>query len=47
MFKTLKLLFSSKNKDIRKRIGFTLLGLLIFAVGTTIPTPGTEGAISN
>lgn len=47
MFKTLKLLFSPKNKDIRKRIGFTLLGLLIFAVGTTIPTPGTEGAISN
>lgn len=47
MFKTLKLLFSPKNKDIRKRIGFTLIGLLIFAIGTTIPTPGTEGAISN
>jgi len=47
MFKTLKLLFSPKNKDIRKRIGFTLLGLLIFAVGTTIPVPGTEGAISS
>ena len=47
MLKTFKLLFNLKNKDIRKRIGFTLLGLLIFAVGTTIPTPGTEGAISN
>ena len=47
MFKNLKLIFSPKNKDIRKRIGFTLFGLLIFAVGTTIPVPGTEGAISN
>ncbi len=47
MFKNLKLIFSPKNKDIRKRIGFTLLGLLIFAIGTTIPVPGTEGAISS
>lgn len=45
--KTLKQIFSPKNKDVRKRIGFTLLGLLIFAVGTTIPVPGTQGAISN
>ena len=41
MFKNLKLIFSPKNKDIRKRIGFTLMGLLIFALGTTIPVPGT------
>lgn len=47
MLKNLKLIFSPKNKDIRKRIGFTLLGLLIFALGTTIPVPGTEGAISD
>ena len=47
MFKNLKLIFSSKNKDIKKRIGFTLFGLLIFALGTTIPVPGTEGAISS
>ena len=47
MFKNLKLIFSPKNKDIRKRISFTLIGLLIFAFGTTIPVPGTEGAISN
>lgn len=47
MFKTLKLLFSSKNKDIRKRVGFTLMALLVFVVGTTIPVPGTEGAISD
>ena len=47
MFKNLKLIFSPKNKDIRKRIRFTLFGLLIFALGTTIPVPGTQGAISN
>ena len=47
MFKNLKLIFSPKNKDIRKRLGFTLFGLLIFALGTTIPVPGTKGAISN
>mgnify|MGYP004662834885 FL=1 len=47
MFKNLKLIFSPKNKDIRKRIGFTLIGLLIFALGTTIPVPGTKGAISS
>lgn len=47
MLKNLKLIFSPKNKDIRKRIGFTLLGLLIFSLGTTIPVPGTEGAISD
>lgn len=45
MIKTLKLLFNPKNKDIRKRVKFTLLGLLIFAIGTTIPVPGTQGAI--
>ena len=47
MFKNLKLIFSPKNKDIRKRIGFTLFGLLVFAIGTTIPVPGTKGAISS
>lgn len=40
MFKNLKLLASPKNKDIRKRIGFTLICLLIFIAGTTIPVPG-------
>ena len=47
MFKNLKSLFNPKNKDLRKRIGFTLLVLLIFIVGTTIPVPGTQGAISS
>ena len=40
MIRNLKLIFSPKNKDIRKRIGFTLLCLFIFIVGTTIPVPG-------
>ena len=40
MFKNLKLIFSPKNKDIRKRLGFTFFCLFIFVVGTTIPVPG-------
>lgn len=40
MFKNLKLIFSPRNRDIRKRLGFTCLCLFIFIVGTTIPVPG-------
>lgn len=47
MLQTIKLLFNPKNKDIRKRLGFTLFCLLVFIVGTTIPVPGTQGAISD
>ena len=47
MFKTLKLLFTKKNKDIRKRVLFTLGCLLVFIVGKTIPVPGTQGAVSS
>lgn len=47
MFKTLKLLFNKKNKDIRKRVLFTLGCLFIFIIGKTIPVPGTQGAISD
>ena len=46
MFKTLKLLFTKKNKDIRKRVLFTLGCLFVFIIGKTIPVPGTQGAIS-
>ena len=42
MFKSLKSLWSPKNKDIRKRIVFTLLALAIFAIGNTITVPGTK-----
>ena len=47
MFKTLKLLFTKKYKDIRKKVLFTLGCLLVFIVGKTIPVPGTQGAISS
>ena len=47
MFKTLKLLFNSKNKDIRKRVLFTLACLFVFIIGKTIPVPGTQGAVSD
>ena len=46
MYKTIKLLFNKKNKDIRKRVLFTLACLLVFIVGKTIPVPGTQGAVS-
>ena len=42
MFKNLKLIFNKSNKDIRQRLGFTLMCLLIFIVGTTIPVPGVS-----
>lgn len=47
MFKTLHQIFSPKNKDLKKRILFTLFGLLIFAIGTTISVPGTKEIISD
>ena len=47
MFKTLKLLFNKKNKDIRKRVLFTLACLFVFIIGKTIPVPGTQGAVSS
>ena len=42
MFATIKQIFSPKNKDLRKRILFTLFVLLIFKVGTAITVPGTS-----
>ena len=47
MFKTLKLLFDKKNKDIRQRVLFTLGFLFVFIIGKTIPVPGTQGAVSS
>jgi len=46
VFKTIKLLFHKKNKDIRKRVLFTLGCLFVFIIGKTIPVPGTQGAVS-
>ena len=39
MFASIKQIFSSQNKDLRRRIYFTLLCLGIFAYGTTITIP--------
>ena len=47
MFKSLKGLFSSNNKDLRKRIYFTLLVLAVFALGTDIVVPGATKITSN
>jgi preprotein translocase subunit SecY len=40
MFATFKQIFSPKHKDLRKRILFTLMCLLIFVVGKAIVVPG-------
>ena len=40
MLKTFKQIFSPKNKDIQKRILFTLGCLIIFIVGQAIIVPG-------
>ncbi len=47
MFKTMKQLFTSTNKDLRHRIYFTLGALLIFILGTSIRVPGTQDLTSN
>lgn len=40
MFATIKQLFNPKNKDIQKRILFTLAGLFVFILGKAIIVPG-------
>lgn len=40
MFANIKQIFSTKHKDLRKRILFTLMCLLIFVVGKAIVVPG-------
>lgn len=42
MFKSLKGLFNKNNKDLRKRIYFTLLILAVFSLGTHIMVPGAK-----
>src|SRR5574344_744824 len=39
MFATIKQIFNANNKDLRKKIGFTLMALFIFKLGTTIVVP--------
>ncbi len=42
MFANMKQIFNPKNKDLQKRILFTLFALFIFKVGTTIIVPGID-----
>lgn len=41
MFQILKQLSSPINKDLRKRLWFTLFALMIFVIGTSVRVPGT------
>ena len=47
MFSNLKGLFSPNNKDLRKRILFTLAVLAIFVAGTAIVVPGAKAITSD
>ncbi len=47
MFAFIKQIFSPKNKDIQKRILFTLGILFIYKLGTMIQVPGTESITKN
>ena len=47
MFATIKQIFAPTNKDLRKRILFTLGALLIFIIGTGITVPGTTNITKN
>lgn len=42
MFANLKQIFNSKNRDLLKRIIFTLAALFVFKLGTTIIVPGVS-----
>ena len=47
MFATVKQIFAPKNKEIRKRILFTLAVLFVFKLGTAIVIPGVNVAQIN
>ena len=47
MFKNLKQLFTKKNKDLRKRLYFTIAVLTLYIIGTGIEIPGTSEIIKN
>lgn len=47
MFATVKQIFAPKNKDIRKRILFTLAVLFVFRLGTAIAIPGVNTSSIN
>ncbi len=47
MFATLKQIWTPTNKDLRKRIYFTLGALIIFIIGTNLQIPGTQRITDN
>ena len=47
MFAKFKDLFAKRNKDLRKRILFTLGALAIFIIGTNVKIPGTKEVTSD
>ena len=47
MFKPLRELFTSGNKDLRHRVYFTLACLTVFVLGISIRVPGTESLTEN
>jgi len=47
MFKAMKELFTSSNKDLRHRIYFTLMCLTVFILGISIRVPGTEDTVKD
>ena len=47
MFHALKQLFAPTNKDLRKRILFTLGALMVFVIGTKVRVPGTTDLTLN
>ena len=46
MFKNLGQIFTSKNRDLLKRILFTLAALFVFKIGTSIIVPGVKVSTS-
>src|SRR5574344_793246 len=42
MFATVKQIFNRKNKDLQKKILFTIVALFIFKLGTSIIVPGID-----
>lgn len=47
MFATIKQIVSPKNKDLQKKILFTLAALFVFKIGTSIIVPGVQVSAKN
>ena len=47
MFATIKQIVNPKNRDLQKKILFTLVALFIFKIGTSIIVPGVQVSAKN